>query len=248
MKLRLLLICTALVLLVCFATAQTSRFEIVAPNDLWHTDGNSGSHWPWASGPMRYQQIFDASEFSSLAAAGGGWIQNLSFRLDAADVGDFQRTVTDVQINLSTSLRGPDGLSTVFAENIGPDERVVFTGNADLIMFREPGPPTASMPFGTAIFITPFFYDPSQGNLLLDILIFSEGPILLPSDMDSSRVLGDSISRVVGSVNASSGFTVDTEGLVTRFLVEPIPEPSILGLLSLGTGLGIITWRTRKQR
>ena len=196
---------------------------------------------------MRYQQIFDASEFSSLTAAGGGWIRYFSFRLDAADIGDFQRGVGDVQINLSTTSRFPDGLSTVFAENIGADQRVVFTGDAILVMGREPGPGN-TLAFGYPIYVDPFFYDPSQGNLLLDIQIFSEGPILLPSDMDSSRVLGDSISRVVGNVNASSGFTVDTEGLVTRFFVEPIPEPGILELLGVGTGIGTLVYRARRRR
>jgi hypothetical protein len=245
MNLCLLLICTALMLAIRFAGAQTSWFEIVAPNNLQFVDGNSGSWVPWGAGPGRYQEVFAASEFSALAGVGGGWIRNLSFRLDAADVGDFQRTVRDVQINLSTTSRGPDGLSAVFAENVGPDERVVFTGNATLIMNRGPGPP-ASMPFGSPIFISPFLYDPSQGNLLLDVWIFSQSPVLLPSKLDSSRVTGDAISSVGAPVNSASGL-VDTEGLVVRFFVEPVPEPSMVALLCVGAGFGIAVWRTRRK-
>ena len=225
-----------------------SGISIVVPNDLQTVDGDSGSHWPWASGPMRYQQVFGASQFQQVAGAGGGWVKGFEVRLDGHDIGSFGRAITNVEIRLSTTARDPDALSDIFNENIGPDEKLVRTNDVSLLMIRENLPPELAQPFYGVIATDPFFYNPNLGNLLMDIRIFSESPIFLPSDLDSSRVLGDSVSRVVGAINSQSGFTVDTDGLVTRFFVEAIPEPSVLSLFVAGIGGGLLVrcWRRRR--
>jgi len=222
-------------------------YEIVSPNDLQSVDGNSGTYFPWGTYPIRYQQVYDASQFQQLANVGGGWIRNFSYRLDGNDIGDFSRTITGVEITLSTTQRHPDALSAVFAENAGLDAALVFSGTLNLRMDR-PYPQGSAQPFGSHIFITPFFYNPNQGNLLMDIRIFSQSPITLPSDLDSSREFDDSVSRVFGAINASSGTIVDTEGLVTSFFVEPIPEPSIAALFAVGVGGGLLVRCWRKRR
>src|SRR5678815_4864698 len=77
--------------------------------------------------------------------------------------------ITSLQINLSTTSKGPDGLSTVFSENIGANETVVFGPRPARF---GPGSP---LPEYTFQLDEPFFYDPSAGNLLMDVRNFSGG-------------------------------------------------------------------------
>jgi hypothetical protein len=71
-----------------------------------------------------------------------------------------------VRISLSTTSRAPDNLSATFADNVGVDESVVFSG--DLVFTSA----NDSVPGGTRAFdiliklTNEFNYDPSLGNLL----------------------------------------------------------------------------------
>jgi hypothetical protein len=93
------------------------------------------------------------------------------------------------------------------------------------------------------LFTTPFRYDPTQGNLLLDVENFSDGTTI---QFGAETVFGDTVSRVVADndVNSPLAFTIDTLGLVTEFLV---PEPSSLAVLGTGiASLGLLLRRRRK--
>ena len=87
---------------------------------------------------------------------------------------------------------------------------------------------------------TPFTYDPSLGNLLLDFQRDASPLNPLGVSFDAQAQAADSISRAFGSRSSPiAEFGVDTTGLVVRFAV---PEPSsamILGsiyLILLGYG------------
>src|SRR5439155_473356 len=95
--------------------------EIVVPNDRATRGGNSADNLPFANN-YRLQQVCDASQFSAIAPS-GGWINAIYFRVDG---GVFTATDPSMQVNLSTTSKGPDGLSSVFAENVGSDDKIVF--------------------------------------------------------------------------------------------------------------------------
>jgi hypothetical protein len=192
-------------------------------------EGNVASGYPFGFYPpftMRYQQIYGASAFSELTEA-GGWITAMAFRWEAGSGGGGY--IPNVQINLSTTLRAVDALSTVFAENIGVDDTAVLgPGGAPFAGL----PPTyeVAMTFSNA-----FFYDPSKGNLLLDVrLNEAASPGHQTHDLDAELTFGDPVSRVYAiGVDSPSG-TADTLGLVTTFTVTPVPEPSPVLVLLLG--------------
>src|SRR5947208_832396 len=70
---------------------------IVAPNNLDHTEGNSGSDFPFGnSGPIRFQQVFDASQFTPISN-GGGWINLIFFRTDSGAGLGSAAVVTNLQ-------------------------------------------------------------------------------------------------------------------------------------------------------
>jgi hypothetical protein len=161
-------------------------------------------------------------------------IEGIYFRVDE-NAGPFAETFPRVQVDLSTTSRGPDGLSPVFSENIGPDEATVYG----------PGPLYLSGSFAIPpgfMFERPFLYDPTAGNLLLDIRNFGPGNA---SELDAFDTVGDSVSIVLGRADATSAFASSSRGLATEFWVEivPIPEPSTAALLLMG--LLAVGWKLR---
>jgi PEP-CTERM motif len=223
------------ILFSCFLVlgqALSQETYIASPN----VGGDAGSDaafnvaatlWP----TMRYQQIYGASDFTR-RMPDGGYINGL--RLDVASTihggRPFAVTLPAIQFNLSTTTRAVDGLSAVFSENVGADDTVVRGLSALTLEDRQNGGADIIITFDT-----PFFYDPREGNLLLDIFNFGGGS---SSPFNANRAANDTTSSVysAGSVNDSSGIP-NTIGLVTIFTVTPVPEPSSLVLIGLAVSL-----------
>jgi hypothetical protein len=246
---------------ITLGTVDKARTEIqFVPENLLNTEGNSNNMYPFNfSG--RYQQVFAASEFATLG--GAALITQLAFRLDTTFGSAFSATIPHIQINLSTTQASVDGLSPIFADNIGTDETAVVNGELSLASsFNSLG----TQPQGFDVYIplqTPFLYDYTQGNLLLDVRNYSY--VFIPT-LDAHNVVGDSISRRwhddVNSPTATfSEDGVDdgnpdnfsnSLGLVTQFTFETVeqptaevPEPGT----ALGVGvLGVVGWLLKKKR
>jgi phosphatidylinositol-3-phosphatase len=196
---------------------------LVVPNEWSTAQGDSGDLFPlFSSKPIRYQQVFDATQFSRLNP-GGGLINHIAFRGHGPGV-PFTGTVAQLQVNLSTTSKTPDGLSSTFAENVGPDDTQVFSGPLQAAVTFT-GDPTN---FEVVInFVTPFYYDPAKGNLLLDVRNMQGGTEVPPNDqeLDGTDASGDSVSRVYnyGDVTATAAGQTgtrdekDSYGLITRF-------------------------------
>jgi hypothetical protein len=237
-----LLSIVAFLCLTCTAGYAQSVIAIVVPNNRASIDGNSGSGLPFANrAPLRWQQVYDASQFSAINQ-GGGWIHIIFFRIDGECRNGFGTTVSNLQINLSTTSKMPDGLNSIFAENVGAEDRIVFgPALVQLVEGCSPGtPPPAA--FGMFIsFTNPFYYNPSVGNLLMDIRNFSGGtdPGMNPGLIDGELTTGDSVSRVFATdVNATSALVRDSFGLITDFAVWPNPQLSI----QLQTNSLVLSW------
>ena len=196
---------------------------LVVPNEWTAVQGDTGSLFPlFSSQPIRYQQVFGASQFSRLNL-GGGLINRIAFRGHGPGV-PFTGTVPQLQVNLSTTQKSPDGLSSTFADNVGSDDTQVFSGPfQSAVTFT--GDPTD---FEVVInFTTPFYYDPAKGNLLLDVRNAQGGVEVPPSDqeLDGTIAAGDSVSRVYnfGDVTATTAGQSggvdekDTYGLIAKF-------------------------------
>jgi hypothetical protein len=188
---------------------------------------------------MRYQQVYNATDFR-IRAPDGGYLTEIWFRPDAELGRLANTTLQSIQVNLSTTSRAADSLSPLFADNIGLDETVVF-GPGPLRVLTG-GTPS----FDVSIRLTqPFLYDPHAGNLLLDIRNSGGG---VTTYLDATGVVGDSVSRVYALGVGSASGTADTLGLVTGFSITPVPEPA--GPLLFAAGLLAFSgyaWR-RKDR
>src|SRR5262249_35459936 len=107
---------------------------IIVPGGPAAGEGNTNNTIPFGVGnrpPLttsRFQQVYGALAFTP-----GLWrITQIAFRVDGTFGHPFTSTASLVQINLSTTSRGPDHLSNVFWQNVGPDERTVFSGPLSL--------------------------------------------------------------------------------------------------------------------
>jgi hypothetical protein len=207
--------------------AQSPRqvwFEV--PNGLKEVEGNEGTLIPFSDvRPVRYQQVYDAADFSRVPA-GGAFISRILLRPDCGNTRGFLST--NLQLNLSTTAKGPDQLSALFAENAGADETVVWRRDSySPPVGGEPPCPAGFSSGGTFYLDVPFFYDPAKGNLLLDLrkggTIHIAGR-LESSQADAQNVLGDATSRAVAfSLAATTAEIVDSVGLVTAFEFFPTP-------------------------
>ena len=115
--------------LLSFSAAISQAGLIVVPNSLASVEGNGNNSYPFginglSASTQRYQQVYAASQFGS-----GGLITQISFRPDGPAGGAFSTTISNIRIDLSTTSQIPDGISNTFANNVGADDMIVFSGS-----------------------------------------------------------------------------------------------------------------------
>jgi hypothetical protein len=210
------------------------------PNDVPETqEGDSRSFHPFTFDFSHFQQVYASSEFTRPLETGGVNLNAMFFRLDGVDGLELNGTVTNLQIRLSTTGRQPDSLSPVFAENIGGDNTLVFGGDK---LFAVNHFPFSVQPFGAFFieFTQPFFYDPRDGNLLVDITL---GGSSILSIVDAWDRVGDGVSSLWSPSGAVG--TPSTIGVVTRFEGLLVPEPTPIALFLVTSAVLLLLKRTR---
>jgi len=213
--------------------------QLVVPNGLANVEGNSSMADPFNSTSFRFQQVFDASQFAFLGS-GTARIDQISFRIDGASTSDVILFFGDGSVTLSTTQKKPDSLSPVFADNRGLDAVTVFNNALSFGGLRQPS--TAPYDFHATLGgTTPFYYSPSQGNLLIEIAGVAGQPFL-PGALDAQFDTGDSLSRVFATSNLAPSGTADSLGLVTEFDIAVIPEPATLAIITLGMSAIFGAW------
>jgi hypothetical protein len=209
------------------SSGQDTPTIVVVPQGAAAVEGNSSLIGPFDTNvfgvpSQRYQQVFAASALVSTPQP--HLITHMAFRPDATHGEAFSATIPNIRINLSTTSQVPDGLSNTFAENVGADDTVVFNGALPLSS-AVTGPDGGPKAFDIVIMLqTPFWYDPTAGNLLLDVRNFEAA---VTTVFDAEMTEGDPISHVetgpFGGVNSPTAQFADTAGLVVQFTLIPVP-------------------------
>lgn len=226
------IICTT-VFLCCAAPS------LIADSITLGTD-NGGNADPFAGAfsgfpGTEYQEAYAASDFSGPIS-----ITSINFFLEPSYSGTTLTSAT-YQVSLSTIATNVDDLSdTDLESNLGADEAVFST-----VSLSGTAPETLTFTGGL------FLYDPSLGNLLLDIQISNN-----TSDGSAAFEDGDGdgppgIVRYSNLYNGTTGY-----GMVTEFDYSTsnnlsnldIPEPSTLILFACGlAGLFVRRFDARRQ-
>jgi len=213
--------CVLAVFLGAAVTTEVRAEVVVVPNSLTATDGNS-SQESGGGTPIRYMQVFDASQFAS--TVGPIRITQFAFRPDAQP-GPSGPRFANLQVFVSTTTRSVASLSTTFDDNIGLDNSLVFSGTLTLKTANLPGPGNTKQFDIVYPFTTPFLYDPTAGNLLIEYRISSSsGANGIVRDTHS----GDPNTKAIlaaGSTNAATGGAAVP--FVTQFTFEPPPLVTI---------------------
>lgn len=240
--------------IITLGTGALAQAAIIVPNELEAIEGNVNNGFPFSLDfEGRYQQVFAASDFASLLEP--QLITQIAFRPDS-DFGEaFSSTLSNILINLSTTTSVPDNLSSTFADNVGADNTTVFSGSLALSSADE-GPAPGPKNFDIVINLqNPFLYDPTKGNLLLDVKNFVAGTTT-QFDAQDFTIFNedfDSISRLFSfDPNSATAEFNDSIGLVTQFTFasKSVPEPStMLGTLAISVwGTALLKRKHQKKR
>jgi PEP-CTERM motif len=206
--------------------------NVISPNGVG--GGNTGNTLPFGDLENRYQQVYGSSDFGSTPIL----ITEMDFTpfFDGA----FNFTVSNISLFLSSTSKPVGGLDLTLNNNLGADNTQVYGGALTLSSAGVPGIFDISIPLAT-----PFTYDPTAGNLLLEVRNFSgDGQFIF----FGAQAGVDTVSRAGNTVGANLPLATfrDTFGLVTQFITQPVPEPSTLSLIGLGLlGLGAMKRRHR---
>lgn len=213
--------------LLCFASAGT-----LLGSSLTVGSDNGANTFPFG-GPVfgnpgtEYQEAYASSNFAGPTLISG---------IDFFQAGSGDLYAGTYTLSLSVISNSIDTLSsTDLASNFGPDNTVF-----DTVFLSGAAPGELSFTG------TPFLYDPSQGNLLLNISIAGGTPGSGPAAaFEENGGLGDNLARYqnFGSANGLGW------GLVTEFdsASSAVPEPGMLAVLCCGL-VGMVLGRFRHSR
>jgi len=172
----------------------------------------------------QYQQVYASTDFPGTIA-----IKSLSFFDHNFNSGSSATLETGIfNISLSVTSKAVNGLDLgILGNNITGPTTLVFSGTLP-----------ASLAFGSEldfVLISPFVYDPSQGNLLLNIVADPNGHSGDPStffDAHNFGTFGSSSSRafISGDTNPADDPGFAGWGLVTGF--NEVPEPGTLAIFA----------------
>jgi hypothetical protein len=206
----------------CLAAAFSAHAfgqTFVVPNANATVPGNS-SFAAFSSPSYEVQEVFAPGQFPS----GPIYITGVGFRAASGTGSVNGNFIANVYLstarNYPNSTQGPL-LSTTFADNLGADNTLMFSGGAGFDVFSACG---AVCPFVNLFgFVTPFLYNPANGPLLLDLQASSaSGTASLDSFQCSAP--GCAVASINGSspLGSPSGNFLDG-GLIAQFTYMPAP-------------------------
>jgi hypothetical protein len=224
---------------------------VLAPGTAGNAQGPAPFRY-YGSGGSRVQQVYSSSFFSAPIS-----LTSLSFRAyPGASASVFSGnafSISNLVVRLSTTSHGDETgntLSSTFASNVGANVATVYQGALSLATAANGMGP---QPFDYTInFQNAFVYDPSMGNLLLDVNVLGSvaGSGFGFLTFDTVNTVNDGIFSVVDINNgAATTGTLSTAGAISLFggtAVAAVPEPATWAFMVIGFGLVGASARRRR--
>jgi len=205
-----------------------------------NTAGNAVNSLPTTSSSLEIQQLVGNGQLPSPSFT----ITGLSFRA-APGTGPINATIGNLSVTLSTSPNYPNTngtgqsgngktlMSPTFANNVGPDKTLVFSGSN--IAWSDPGcAGPKPCPFDiNIVFTTPFVYTgAATGTLLIDIVETNISATSGAFDAESYAAPGGGVAQVIGTAGASTG-TFSYQGSFLQLTYTSGPQnPSFSGVVN----------------
>jgi uncharacterized protein (TIGR03437 family) len=213
--------------LLCALCSVAFGATLVAPNSNATTAGNASNAIPQGTVSIEFQESVGSGQFPPNPIQ----ITGISFRATPR-AGPVNATIGSVRWYLSTSSNFPNTsggkplMSSTFANNVGPDKTLVVSGtNVPLHSSgcSAPGP----CPFDiNIVFTTPFYYNPNNGALLIDLLETNLNGSSGAIDAASFSAPGGSLAQVSAVLGSASG-TFQYQGNIVQITYSNAQNLSI---------------------
>ena len=167
----------AIAALATTALAQTNT--IVVPSGYTNTVGNTNNAFPWNRGAssMRFQQVYDTSNFTLQGVNYPIIIQGLRFRPYPGAVTTWAGgSWPNIRVDMASCPVDYTAASTTFANNLGANAQTVLQGPVVVSAGSTQGAGVVVPWHVNVPFATPFLYDPSVGSdLTMDVYLDGTG-------------------------------------------------------------------------
>jgi hypothetical protein len=189
--------------------------QSVLPSAYANLMGTVNNNFPHSFRNLRYQQVFLGTDVLNPVVTG------LCFRRDDIARGA-ERTQT-LTIKLGPTTRDYTNLGSVFDENYSSPPTEVFSGDVIIPASTVAGTPAD---FDLCIPFTQQYVHPEGSNVIVEVINTSLASGNVPRDACDVSETGCTTSRAYAfSSTATDAFSVETGGLVMKFVSPGPPRP-----------------------
>jgi hypothetical protein len=222
-------------------SASGEAIKVISPPSTATAEGDS-SITP-SRNPLRIQYLIPASDFAGLPPSNRHLVA-FNFRADSSQTQPVDWTIPHERIWMSTTSR--NSLTTVFDDNHGSNKTLVFDGTMQY-PFIGTGPAAGPRDFANGRHLqTPFYYDPAQGNLLIELRDLDKNyPV--PAAIDLVTIPSSNIRTLLNDGNANAAAGTPVPNIVAPMQFEfAVPEPSAFALAGVTLVCSIVSRRKRR--
>lgn len=216
--------------LAALAATASAQFAVVIPEGYATIGENTtGNGFPFGTAStiftgLRIQHVYDSSNFTNQQITFPVLITGLRWRAAHTETLWTGGTFSNAVVQLSTAPIDHAAATTTFATNHGPDLATVYTGPVTVQPgmgngFGRPGPYHVDISFPT----TPFLYDPSLGDLVIDtdVAMPGTGGFPLMAQVNGTGVPVPQARRVFASTLYPNADGIDQNILVMELQYVP---------------------------